>query len=169
MSLRALLPWAHCRRSRCYRFADTTQIYAKRRICNGQELCNKHAIADAPCDSEKQSNGRSTATTMEEFRKRYIKFEPEEMTSSLPPSPTPSSPRPTGRRYAMATELVFVDNPETGGTKDQYGASSMPIYQTATFKQTSASEMGEYDYTRSGNPTRSHLGAPFFARFRLMI
>lgn len=58
----------------------------------------------------------------------------------------------------MATELVFVDNPETGGVKDQYGASSMPIYQTATFKQTSASEMGEYDYTRSGNPTRSHLG-----------
>jgi len=33
----------------------------------------------------------------------------------------------------------------------------MPIYQTATFKQSSASEMGEYDYTRSGNPTRSHL------------
>lgn len=95
---------------------------------------------------------------MEEFRKRYVKFETEEMTSELPPSPAPSSPRPTGRRYAMATELVFVDNPESGGVKDQYGASSMPIYQTATFKQTSATEMGEYDYTRSGNPTRSHLG-----------
>lgn len=95
---------------------------------------------------------------MEDFKKRYVKFEPEEMTSSLPPSPAPSSPRPTGRRYAMATELVFVDNPESGGTKDQYGASSMPIYQTATFKQSSATEMGEYDYTRSGNPTRSHLG-----------
>jgi cystathionine beta-lyase/cystathionine gamma-synthase len=94
---------------------------------------------------------------MEDFRKRYIKFDPEEMTSTLPPSPAPSSPRPTGRRYALATELVFVDNPESGGIKDQYGASSMPIYQTATFKQTSASEMGEYDYTRSGNPTRSHL------------
>jgi len=98
---------------------------------------------------------------MEDFRKRYVKFEPEEMTSSLPPSPAPSSPRPTGRRYAMATELVFVDNPETGGTRDQYGSSSMPIYQTATFKQSSASEMGEYDYTRSGNPTRSHLGSNF--------
>ena len=95
---------------------------------------------------------------MDDFRKRYVKFNPEEMTTSLPPSPAPSSPRPTGRRYAMATELVFVDNPESGGTKDQYGASSMPIYQTATFKQSSATEMGEYDYTRSGNPTRSHLG-----------
>lgn len=29
--------------------------------------------------------------------------------------------------------------------------------QTATFKQTSGSGGGEYDYTRSGNPTRSHL------------
>jgi len=30
----------------------------------------------------------------------------------------------------------------------------MPIYQTATFKGMG----GEYDYSRSGNPTRSHLG-----------
>jgi cystathionine beta-lyase len=34
----------------------------------------------------------------------------------------------------------------------------MPIYQTATFRQTDAMEMGAYDYTRSGNPTRSQLG-----------
>lgn len=33
----------------------------------------------------------------------------------------------------------------------------MPIYQTATFKTTSASGGAEYDYTRSGNPTRTHL------------
>lgn len=105
---------------------------------------------------------------MTSLRKKYVKFDPEEMTSSLPPSPAPSSPRPTGRRYAMATELVFVDNPESGTLKDQYGASSMPIYQTATFKQTSASEMGEYDYTRSGNPTRSHLGI-FFSVMVLIL
>lgn len=40
----------------------------------------------------------------------------------LPPSPAPSSPR-NGKRYALATELVY-----TEGT-DQYGASSTPIYQ----------------------------------------
>lgn len=40
---------------------------------------------------------------------------------------------------------------------DQYGAISPPIYQTATFRQPTASEFGEYDYTRSGNPTRSLL------------
>lgn len=40
---------------------------------------------------------------------------------------------------------------------DPYGASSMPIYQSATFKQPSATEFGPYDYTRSGNPTRDAL------------
>jgi cystathionine beta-lyase len=68
----------------------------------------------------------------------------------LPPSPAPSSPR-NGRKYALATELVYTDS------KDQYGASSIPIYQSATFKQTSAGGGSEYDYTRSGNPTRTHL------------
>ncbi|THC99221.1 hypothetical protein EYZ11_001309 [Aspergillus tanneri] len=69
---------------------------------------------------------------------------------NLPPSPAPSSPH-TGRRYAIATELVYTEG------NDQYNASSIPIYQSATFKQTSGGGGGEYDYTRSGNPTRTHL------------
>jgi cysteine-S-conjugate beta-lyase len=68
--------------------------------------------------------------------------------TSYPPSPEPSSP---GKRYALDTELVFTEH------SDQYRSSSIPIYQTATFKQDSLSNMGEYDYTRSGNPTRTHL------------
>ncbi|KAF5447428.1 hypothetical protein F2P56_032981 [Juglans regia] len=40
---------------------------------------------------------------------------------------------------------------------DPYEAISTPIYQTATFKQPSATENGPYDYTRSGNPTRDAL------------
>ena len=40
---------------------------------------------------------------------------------------------------------------------DPYGATVPPIYQTATFRQQSASEFAEYDYTRSGNPTRTLL------------
>lgn len=44
-----------------------------------------------------------------------------------------------------------------GPDNDPYGSVSTPIYQTATFRQTTASEVGEYDYTRSGNPTRTLL------------
>jgi cystathionine beta-lyase len=42
-----------------------------------------------------------------------------------------------------------------GAGEDPHGAIVPPIYQTATFQQPTASEFGEYDYTRSGNPTRS--------------
>lgn len=40
---------------------------------------------------------------------------------------------------------------------DPYNASNLPLYQTATFAQPSATEGGLYDYTRSGNPTRTAL------------
>ncbi|KAH8063554.1 cystathionine gamma-synthase [Aureococcus anophagefferens] len=45
----------------------------------------------------------------------------------------------------------------TATSPDPYGAANMPIYQTATFAQASATEFGDFDYTRSGNPTRSAL------------
>lgn len=41
--------------------------------------------------------------------------------------------------------------------QDQHNASVAPLYQTTTFKQKSLNDMGEYDYTRSGNPTRTNL------------
>jgi cystathionine beta-lyase len=40
---------------------------------------------------------------------------------------------------------------------DPYRAVATPIYQTATFEQEGALEFGEYDYSRSGNPTRKVL------------
>jgi cystathionine beta-lyase len=40
---------------------------------------------------------------------------------------------------------------------DPYGAISPPIYQTATFRQESPVEFGEYDYSRTANPTRRLL------------
>jgi cystathionine beta-lyase len=57
------------------------------------------------------------------------------------------------RKYRFATEVVTVDNHD-----DPHNAASVPIYQTATFKQKGATGSGEYDYSRSGNPTRTHLG-----------
>ena len=41
--------------------------------------------------------------------------------------------------------------------QDPYGASGPPLWQTATFAQPGATTFGEYDYTRSGNPTRTML------------
>jgi cysteine-S-conjugate beta-lyase len=46
---------------------------------------------------------------------------------------------------------------QLGRGDDTYGAIVPPIYQTATFEQATATEFGEYDYTRSGNPTRTLL------------
>lgn len=49
-----------------------------------------------------------------------------------------------------ATRCVHLNN-----SRDPFGAVSPPIYQTATFRQPSAVEFGEYDYTRTANPTRA--------------
>lgn len=57
------------------------------------------------------------------------------------------------KKLAVETYLVAYNPCEN----DPYGATSMPIYQTATFKQPGATEFGAYDYTRSGNPTRDAL------------
>lgn len=40
---------------------------------------------------------------------------------------------------------------------DPFAATSVPLYQTATFVQKSAEAPGPYDYSRSGNPTRAAL------------
>src|SRR5947209_12928079 len=40
---------------------------------------------------------------------------------------------------------------------DPYRPVATPIYQTATFEQEFATEFGDYDYSRSGNPTRTVL------------
>lgn len=46
---------------------------------------------------------------------------------------------------------------QLGRGADANGAIVPPIYQTATFEQPTATEFGEFDYSRSGNPTRSLL------------
>jgi cysteine-S-conjugate beta-lyase len=40
---------------------------------------------------------------------------------------------------------------------DRCRPANTPIYQTATFRQDSATSFGDFDYTRSGNPTRTVL------------
>jgi cystathionine beta-lyase len=57
-------------------------------------------------------------------------------------------------RYKPSTMLL---HPPAGSVEDPYGASGPPLYQTATFAQPGPTEFGPYDYTRSGNPTRTML------------
>ncbi|KPI84526.1 cystathionine beta-lyase-like protein [Leptomonas seymouri] len=52
-----------------------------------------------------------------------------------------------------STQVVIFD----GCPNDPYHPSSMPIYQTATFVQPDIEEFGPYDYSRSGNPTRTAI------------
>ena len=51
----------------------------------------------------------------------------------------------------FATRLLTFD-PAPG---DHFTPANTPIYQTATFRQDDATTFGEYDYSRSGNPTRA--------------
>jgi cysteine-S-conjugate beta-lyase len=67
-------------------------------------------------------------------------------------SPAAKVEAPPGR--GIGTRIL---HPENHPVHDPYGAVSPPLYQTATFGQPGATEGGPYDYTRSGNPTRTQL------------
>ena len=50
--------------------------------------------------------------------------------------------------------LLLTFDPAPG---DKSRPANTPIYQTATFRQDSATSFGDFDYSRSGNPTRAVL------------
>ena len=75
---------------------------------------------DDPSRNGNESNGKQSKVAL--GKRPFSKIDLDG--HDLPPSPAPSSPR-NGKRYALATELVY-----TEGT-DQYGASSTPIYQVS--------------------------------------
>ncbi|CAJ1019573.1 Cys/Met metabolism PLP-dependent enzyme/Aminotransferase class I and II, putative [Leishmania lindenbergi] len=113
-----------------------------------------HAISAA-----KTSINRTILTALEEER-QYLeqamlpvsyKFPKEADYSELPTYPK----RPHFDHAAKhpSTQVVIFD----GCPNDPYHPSSMPIYQTATFVQPDIEEFGPYDYSRSGNPTRTAI------------
>jgi cysteine-S-conjugate beta-lyase len=73
--------------------------------------------------------------------------------ASAPAAAAADEPEQAAPTMSMATQITSY-NP---CKDDPYGASSMPIYQVSTFAQPSATTFGEYDYSRSGNPTRAAL------------
>jgi len=78
--------------------------------------------------------------------------------SAAAPAPPPLAAAPvsyggSGSGAKMATRIIH----PSAKSGDPYGATNAPLYQTATFAQPSATTFGEYDYNRSGNPTRTLL------------
>ncbi len=53
----------------------------------------------------------------------------------------------------FSTRLIRFD----AAPGDRHAPVSTPLYQTATFEQPAAEQLGPYDYSRSGNPTRAVL------------
>lgn len=65
-----------------------------------------------------------------------------------------SDPR-NASRWSPRTRAIHVGNEIDATT----GAVVPPIHFASTFRQPGAGEWGEYDYSRSGNPTRTNLQA----------
>jgi cystathionine beta-lyase len=63
---------------------------------------------------------------------------------------------PPASEYKMETQLVYFDK-----NAFDKNSISMPLYQTSTFVQPKSDTFGAYDYTRSGNPTRTMLQSQF--------
>jgi cystathionine beta-lyase len=73
--------------------------------------------------------------------------------NDLPTYPVRPSYKEFHSQLKIQTQCVVFE----GAPRDPHKPSAVPIYATATFVQPSATEFGAYDYTRSGNPTRTAL------------
>jgi len=95
-------------------------------------------------------SGEDVAASKKRRRAAHLDALLEGQTDQEKKRPVPTT---SEKPLEIGTQLVTY-NPCKG---DPHGASSMPIYQTSTFSQPSATSFGEYDYSRSGNPTRKAL------------
>lgn len=78
---------------------------------------------------------------------------PEDDYNQLPTYPLRPSYKEYHANLRPASRPVVFD----GCPDNPYRPCSVPIYQTSTYEQPKSTEFGPYDYTRSGNPTRTAL------------
>lgn len=69
----------------------------------------------------------------------------------MPETPAEPQPAPPPRRRGFATRAIHVGQHPDPGT----GAIVPPLVNAATFVQPSPGRPGEYEYSRTGNPTRN--------------
>ena len=65
--------------------------------------------------------------------------------------------RPSYAKYVAQLRPASRTVHFNGCPDNPYKPASVPIYQTATFTQPGSTQYGPYDYSRSGNPTRTAL------------
>jgi cysteine-S-conjugate beta-lyase len=86
-------------------------------------------------------------------KKIVYKREDSESYNKIPTYP----PRPSFEGFQNPLKPLSQTVVYDGAPDDPYKPSSTPLYQTSTFQQPSATSFGKYDYSRSGNPTRTAL------------
>jgi len=101
---------------------------------------------------EPQDEADEEELLMDPARQRFSAV-PAEDYNQLPTYPLRPSYREYHARLRPCSRPVVFD----GCPDNPYRPASVPIYQTATFEQPSSVEFGSYDYSRSGNPTRTAL------------
>lgn len=101
--------------------------------------------------SSSSSSVMATLNLLDPKNQRFSALDPNY--NNVPTYPLRPSYKDFHSQLRPASRVVVFD----GSPDDPYRPTNVPIYQTATFEQPSASEFGAYDYTRSGNPTRTAL------------
>lgn len=81
---------------------------------------------------------------------------PADSAASNGASSSSNAPHTASAAGGLKLETMLL-HPAPGSVVDPFDASGPPLYQTATFGQPGATECGPFDYTRSGNPTRTQL------------
>ncbi|KAI9618445.1 hypothetical protein H4Q26_012266 [Puccinia striiformis f. sp. tritici PST-130] len=95
-----------------------------------------------------ENNNERNSTLNQSTTSSFDQFSP--LSASLISSSSRVAREPGSHRFS--TLCATVDNPDPDH-QDRHGSSSVPIYQSSTFKGVD----GLYDYSRSGNPSRTFL------------
>nr|AGT02725.1 cystathionine beta-lyase [Strigomonas galati] len=131
-------------------FLETENLFLREKVAQMEML---HAISVA------RTPQHTVLSALEEERQHFEEaIQPHNYGNSRTEDynelPTyPSRPHFNKASEHPSTQVVIFD----GCPTDPYHPSSTPIYQTATFVQPDITQFGPYDYSRSGNPTRTAL------------
>lgn len=118
----------------------------------GKEEKGKNLVTSPVLSTTHSVDSNITELLLDPSQQRFPALSGEAY-NSLPTYPL----RPSYREYHFSLRPLSRPVVFDGCPDNPHRPASVPIYQTATFEQPSSGEFGAYDYTRSGNPTRTAL------------